>query len=308
MSLRGSTDFVVRDITDINHASTVSSLGNQVNYAAQFVNATELSTPDASVGLVRMPLSGSPKTVVATCGGAPFAWSPDGTAVAYLGGSPDPNVNQLHIVSAGHDTVVDSMPTPFTGPVGCESRGCADNWFFRIYYSPSGAYIALVELPRPGLRIWTSTGKLLKSVDSSSLTMSVWSGTTLYWRDEKGVAIWRDGTQSLLLPGVNWIRPHASPNGGQIVYETRDANYGTAHVFLLDTATGQTREIAQSRAEPAFLDSHDIWYMGERPCAASDPCVVGPTIATRPYIYDLQTGAEAESIITKVWDVWPHPA
>jgi hypothetical protein len=145
-------------------------------------------------------------------------------------------------------------------------------------------------------------------VDNSNATMSVWSGNALYWRDDKGVEMWRDGSQSLVLPGVSWIRPHASPAGGQIVYETRDANYSTAHVFLLDTATGQTRQLAQSRSEPAFLDSHDVWYMGERPCASSDPCVVGPTIATRPYIYDLQSGTEYQSIITTVWDVWPHPA
>jgi hypothetical protein len=199
------------------------------------------------------------------------------------------------------------VPNPFPGPVGCESRDCADNWFFHIHYSQNGGYISLVELPAPGLRIWTSSGKLLKSVDNSSATMSVWSGNALYWRDDKGVEMWRDGSQSLVLPGVSWIRPHASQAGGQIVYETRDANYSTAHVHLFDTVTQKTREIAESRSEPAFLDSHNIWYMGERACVASDPCFAS-TIATRPYIYDLQTRTESQSIITNVWDVWPHAA
>jgi hypothetical protein len=307
VSLSGGTDFVIRDITDLNHPFTVSSLGNKVNYATQFVNASEISDTDP-LGLVRMPLSGSPKTVVTRCGGL-FAWSPDGTAVAYVGGGPDPKIDLVHILGGGRDIVIDSVPVPFpNGGVGCESRSCADNWFFHLHYAPGGAYISLVELPGPGLRIWSSTGKLLKSVNNSNATMSVWSGNALYWRDDKGVEMWRDGSQSLVLPGVSWIRPHASPAGGQIVYETRDANYSTAHVFLLDTATGQTRQLAQSRSEPAFLDSHDVWYMGERPCASSDPCVVGPTIATRPYIYDLQSGTEYQSIITTVWDVWPHPA
>jgi hypothetical protein len=311
VGLRGSDAFVVRDITDINHPFTVSSLGNQVDYRARFVNAAELSDWDGSLGLVRMPLSGSPRTVVAACAGGLFAWSPDGTAAAYLAGT-DPKINELHIVSGGRDVVVDSMPTPFPlGGVGCESRSCADSWFFGIDYSPSGGYISLVELPGPGLRIWTSTGKLVKSIDTSSATMSVWSGSALYWRDDKGVEVWRDGSQSLLLPGVSWIRPHASPAGGQIVYETRDPGYGTAHISLLDTATGTVREITQSRSEPSFLTSHYIWYLGEYVCSTTSTgyCAVAPTAPTGiTYIYDLQSGTESQSIITNVWDVWPHPA
>jgi hypothetical protein len=59
-------------------------------------------------------------------------------------------------------------------------------------------------------------------------------------------------------------------------------------------------------SRPAFLTSRYLWYMGERPCKASDACAFGPTIATVPYIYDLQTGTEYQSIILSVWDVWPH--
>lgn len=306
VSLSGSTDFVVRDITDINHPFTVSSLGGQVNYGAKFVNDAELSTADGSVGLLRMPLSGSPKTVVAACGALafPFAWSPDGTAVAYARSTPDPQIQKLHLVSGGQDRVVDSMPA--IPEIGCEQRSCGDSWDFRLLYSPNGAYISLVELPGAGLRIWTSSGSVVKSIDGNSPTMSVWSGNTLYWRDDKGVEMWRGGSQSLLLAGVSWIRPKASPDGGQVVYETRDTGYTTPRIFLLDTGTGKTRQIAQSRSEPAFLTSRYLWYMGERPCKASDSCPFGPTIATIPYIYDLQTGTEYQSIISTVWDVWPH--
>jgi hypothetical protein len=307
VSLSGSTDFVVRDITDINHPFTVSSLGSLVNYASKFVNDSEVSsTADGTLGLVRMPLSGSPLTVASACGSQPFAWSPDGTAAAYIRATADPKVQDLRIMSAGKDRVVDSMPALYFG-VGCEDRGCADRWDIRILYSPDGAYISYVQLlPVSVFRIWTSSGKRLKSIDGSSATMSVWSGNTLYWRDDKGVEMWRDGTQSLLLPGVSWIRPKASQAGGQIVFETRDAATGTAHVFLLDTATGKARELAQSRSEPAFLTSRYVWYSGERLCKPSDNCVVGPTITTVPYIYDLQTGTEYRSIISTVWDVWPH--
>ena len=306
--LKGTNDFVVRDISDINHPFTVSRVGGPVDYAAQFVNATELSDRDDTLGLVRMPLSGLPRTVVAPCGGTLFAWSPDGTAMAYVAGGIDSKVSQLHMVSGGRDSVVDTMPSPFQGPVGCESRSCADNWFFRVLYSPNGAYFALVEFPGPGIRIYTPRGALVASVDALSPTMAVFSGSALYWRDDAGVEVWRDGSKSLVLPGVSWIRPHASPAGGQIVYETRDPGYTTAHTFLFDTASGASRELAVSRSEPAFLTARYVWYLGERPCTPTGSCMTPTTPTDVTYIYDLQTSTESQSIISQVLDVWPHPA
>jgi hypothetical protein len=49
---------------------------------------------------------------------------------------------------------------------------------------------------------------------------------------------------------------------------------------------------------------------GERACVAADHCLAGyPAIASeKTYIYDLQDGTEAESVITGVYDVWPHAA
>jgi hypothetical protein len=229
-------------------------------------------------------------------------------AAAYIAGSADPKIQNLHLVVGGRDAVVDSMPALSIG-VGCESRGCGDTWDISLLYSPSGAYISFVQqLPVSVFRIWTSDGKRLMSLDGSPTTMPVWSGNALYWRDAKGVEIWRNGLQSLLLPGVTWVRPHASPGGGEIVYETREPGYSAAHIFVLDTAKGTVREIARSRSEPAFLTSRYVWFEGERPCPSAGSCVA-PTEATGvTYIRDLQTGTEYQSIISTVWDVWPHPA
>jgi hypothetical protein len=309
VTLRGSNAFVVRDITDINHPFTVSTLGDQVydNFleVPQFVSAAEISHFIPSTGLVRMPLSGSPKTVAAVCVSDRFAWSPDGTAAAYVAITQDPRVEALHIVSSGRDNIVDSIRNDFGGG-GCESRRSCNGWAFGLLYSPNGAYISLVEAPGTGLHVWTSSGKLVTS--SATGTLPVWSGDALYWRDVKGVAMWRNGVESVVLPGVSWNGPHASATGGSIVFETRDVGSDTAHVQLLDTRTGKTREIAQSRGYPAFLTARYIWYRGERPCAWPELCI-DPTISTgNTYIYDLQTGAEYQSIITWVYDVWPHPA
>jgi hypothetical protein len=227
--------------------------------------------------------------------------------------------SQLHVVSAGSDRVANKMPMLPWG-TGCEARECAEHLEARILYSPSGAYISFVEnWGIPTVRVWTAEGKTILSMDAggprtdykSKPTMSVWSGNSLYWRDDKGVQMWRDGVSALVLPGVTWIRPKASPTGGQIVYWTRDTT-GTAYVHLLDTRSNSTRELGKSRSEPAFLTSRYLWYQEERPCVSGDPYPCGgsgTTITTgKTYIYDLQTGSETESIITYVWDVWPHPA
>jgi hypothetical protein len=304
---------VVRDVTDINHPFAVSTL-NGIG-VPRFASASDVSfTTDTE--LVRMPFSANPRTTVASLclGSIGFAWSPDGTTAAYVTDDQSATGSTLHLVSGGQNRVVSSMPA-FAWGTGCEGPPCAYNSDQRLLYSPDGAYISLVQTwGGPALRVWTSGGNVLKSVDSNtrdaSVTMSVWSGDALYFRDNGGVQRWRNGTQSVMLSGVAWIRPKASPAGGQIVYE--QIELGAPDVLVLDTASGSVRLLAKLRSEPAFLTSRYIWYQGERPCVAGDgyPCGSGGLTITsgKTYIYDLQTGTETESIITNVWDVWPHPA
>jgi hypothetical protein len=305
--LKGTFCFVVRDITDILRPSNVAASEKFV--APQFISASEMSFVDG--GIVRMRIGG-PRTLVTKDGGSVYGWSPDGTSVAYVMGTSGTGFSELHINSRGQDRIADSSVPALKGGVGCVARSCSDRWDFRLRYSPSGAYIALVSLPVGVVRIWSADGKLLKSIESTEVTMSAWSGDALYWRDEKGIQRWRNGEQSLVLPGVSWIRPRASPGGGQIVYETRDAGGGQAHVNLLDTATFKTRELKSSRSEPAFLNAHLIWYQEERPCVPADgsKCPIeATTVETgKTYIYDLDDNTETESIIARVLDVWPHPA
>jgi hypothetical protein len=140
--------------------------------------------------------------------------------------------------------------------------------------------------------------------------MSIWSGSALYFRDAKGVEVWRDGGVSLFLPGVQWIRPKASARGGHIVYEARDAS-GSAHVFVVDTASGRSIDLGgKGRAEPAFLTDRYVWYQAEPACVAAQTCEpLFPGVATgQTYIYDLSDQTESSSVITSVLDVWPHAA
>jgi hypothetical protein len=334
VTLRGSNSIIVRDITDIAHPTTVGALGPipaPVGYGpslegalGQFASATELSyvggpTSDDYFGLptslFRMSWSGSsPTTVVNGCQGVVvFAWNPSGVAVVYLTSSDTgTTVRQL---TARRDGVLASLPLLPVG--GCEVAPCpgpfqnpADNWDFRLSYSPDGTFISVVQNGISSfLRVWSSDGKLLSSSDAQGTTMSIWSGASLYFRDSKGVEVWRDGVVSTFLPGVAWIRPKASPGGGQIVYGARDTQ-GSAHVFVVDTSSGNVRDLGKGRAEPAFLTSRYIWYEVESPCVAAGKCVPSiPGFASgTTYIYDLQDGTETGSIITGVFDVWPHAA
>ena len=309
VTLRGGTEPVVLDMTDFSHPTTVSTLGT--TSPARFVSATELSFVDSS-GLIRTPLAGSPTTVVAkTPQISLFDWNQDGTSVVYLA-QTDTGMD-LHQINAGPDRVVGS--TPSSGVGGCEDiAGCAiaNSVDFRLFYSPNGTYISLVSsgFGKSVFRIWSADGRLLKSSDSLGPTMSVWTGAGLYFRDAGGVTVWRAGAVSTFLPGVSWIRPKASPDGGQIVYVTRDSG-GWADSYVVDTASGTVRELNARRAEPVFLTSRYVWYQGERECVPADGCGANPPfhpLSGKAYIYDLQTGTETESTIASVWDVWPHSA
>jgi hypothetical protein len=300
---------VVLDLTDFGHPTTVSTLGT--TSPARFVSATELSFVNAS-GLVRMPLAGSPTTLVAKSSQIGlFDWSHDGTSVVYLA-QTDAGID-LHQISGGTDQVVGSTPSGGVG--GCEGiAGCAiaNSVDFRLLYSPNGTYISLVSsgFGKSVFRIWSADGRLLKSSDSLGPTMSVWTGDGLYFRDAGGIAVWRGGAVSTFLPGVAWIRPKASPDGGQIAYVARDSS-GWAHTYVVDTTSRTIRELNARRAEPVFLTSRYVWYQGERECVPDDGCGANPPLHPLSgigYVYDLQTGTETESPIANVWDVWPHSA
>jgi hypothetical protein len=141
--------------------------------------------------------------------------------------------------------------------------------------------------------------------------MIAWSGSGLYFRDKRGVEVWRGGTTTLVLPGVSWIAPRASPGTQRIVYETKDSA-GVPGVFVLDPATGSARKIASLRSNPVLLNPTTIWYRGDRMCHSGDkyPCggSVTTTITGETFIYNMSTGVESQSLIQDVWDVWPHAA
>jgi DNA-binding beta-propeller fold protein YncE len=183
-----------------------------------------------------------------------------------------------------------------------------------VAFSPDGKYLSLVENFCGGVdfQVRRIDGSLVSETNGTvglplAPTMGVWSGSTLYFRDAKGVEAWRDGTVTPFLPGVAWITPKASPAGGKITYAARGKD-GLGHVYVVDTGTGKVVSLPNAgRVEPVFLSPLYIWYAGEQLCSPPGSCMGPGTLPTgKTYIYDLQTGTETESRITAVYDVWPH--
>lgn len=313
--LKGSDAYVVRDLTDILNVSTVATLPN-AGSAWRFASPAELSYFDGST-IVRMPLAGSPRTGVACTHAFALAWNPNGTAAAYVTGADAAGKSELHLIGQGQNRLADSMSgNPLTD---CVAFDCAERISVDLSYSPDGAYISYVQSwGGPVFRLWTADGRLVKSIDGPSRGatqstlpgMAVWSQGFLFWRDASGVERWYNGRVDLIMPGVAWITPRASPGASLVVYATRDGAR-VSHVWLLNAATGEVRKLADWRSRPAFLNSHLIWYQEERPCVAADaaPCPASVAIPSgRTYIYDLQDGTESESVVQGVFDVWPHAA
>src|SRR5260370_16666381 len=135
--------FAVRDITDILHPSTVSTFVNV--WGLQFVNASELFRTDGR--LIRMSLSGSSQTVVASCADW-AACNPDGTSPAYINPPYFYSSSQqaeLHLVTAGRNRIADTMSRWATS--GCESRMRGERYGGRIRSTAHQAHISSVNAP-----------------------------------------------------------------------------------------------------------------------------------------------------------------
>jgi hypothetical protein len=315
VTLTGSNQIVVRDITDIDHPTTIATTGIPDYLSPTLVSGTELAALNAQ-GIVRMPFAGSPQVqATVVCPGvgiARYRWSRDGRFLTYVAEVEDataPRGNRFdwHLVANGSDRVIGTAPAW----CHCDGEHGRDIFDFQVAFSPDGRYVSLVEnvVAATDFQVRRLDGTLvseIKPTGTDQVTMGVWSGDTLYFRDSKGVEAWKDGTITPFLPGVAWITPKASPAGGEIVYVARGSD-GVGRLYIVATATKSVVQLGPAlRFDPVFLSSRYVWYEGERLCTPADYCQVEQTRTTGiTYIYDRQLGTETQSRITAVYDVWP---
>jgi hypothetical protein len=321
--LRGSDQTLIRDVTDIDHPSTVANvevpdwMGDWWRNPSFVSPSTIAYLAGAQSSLVRLPLSGSgAETVAALCRPQSipkFAWSPDGQSFTYIVDPQDSaSAFQWHLVSGGVDRLVG------TAPLWCYCGEGTEEMSLGVDFSPDGRFIWLVEnvLKGSDLQVRRLDGSLVGAEIRGDQrypnppTHGVWSGMDLFFRDKQGVERWTNGDIRPFLPGVAWVHPKSSQDGRQIVYGVRGSD-GFSRVSVVDLASGRARQLSgEPRTSPFFLSPRYVWYRGERLCRTTGetgPCLT-TTLSGMSYIYDLQTGTESESIIADIADVWPHGA
>jgi hypothetical protein len=321
VSLRNTTGIVVRDISNIATPITRCTFKGAGTYF-RFVDGTHVSyivASDNGTGALYVANLQTRTTSLVrawTNEGSlywVYAWSPDGKTLSYLSSNGDKVA--WHIRSAAGDAVLSDL-----GSV--PGRGVSPNYDdAMVGFSGDGKYVALEQT-------FTYTGaaapagqeppfQVVRLSDHKSVysrrngTMATWAGNgaDLYFRTTAGVEVW-DATlgQQVVVPqGLAWIHPHPGADGKRIVYE--DANGAGNHfAAYLTLATKQAVRISpKPRLGAAFLNSTLVWYAEESVCTTQ--CGLGgPPLTGRTYIYDIVAKTESASIITAVFDAWPHSA
>ena len=316
----GSTDTVVRDISDLGNARTdctIQNAGAPKMISATKVAYTTVNNNPSTEGrlLVADLTNGSSSQVLkfpsGSLGGGAYAFSADVSNVTYV--SSDPSGLAWHLLKGGADQVLASYP-----PVPGRGINPDDDDFF-LGFSPDGRFVALVQTFTRGTGGDTMNLEVRSVTDGAvalgvaDATMAAWGGTgsTLVYRSRAGAAYKWTGTTPLQVnPSLKWIRPHPSPDGRFIVYTLRDGT-GLGHVYTMDLVDNSVHQVSpDGRGSPSFLTSTVVWYAGERLCTVAESCLLGPPVMTTgvTYISDAGGGNESGSRITEVDDIWPHLA
>jgi WD40 repeat protein len=162
VTLKGSTTDVVRDVTDVNHPFTVSTLGGlapisgpRAAYDIHFASPSDVSYYDDSGRLLRRSFDGTPVAVAVPCNYLfSFAWSPDGASAAYVTDDASSATGELHVVAAGVDRSIHTVPPV---PLADCMPPCEDWVDLRLLFSPDGKYVAFADSwGAPYIGVWTT--------------------------------------------------------------------------------------------------------------------------------------------------------
>ena len=213
--------------------------------------------------------------------------------------------DEVHITTSAGDHVVASWQRPLGGRCGDPDDSNPGA------YTHSGAHaFVLSQVIRPQNRLLVIEGETaVLSVlppsegwqAGSHPAMAVWSPTseTLYYR--QGSDVWQRTAGSdpePFLEGVIWSHPTITPDGNYLAYAVARED-GLHDVYLVDLAhDGSPQRIGESRNQPVFLNSTQLWYRTE----GQGMC--GPS-GDEPRIYDVTDSMEFPSTISRVVAVWP---
>jgi hypothetical protein len=321
VTLSNSKGVVVRDISDLAHPTTRCVIRDNGPTNFRFVDATHISyivTWSIGAGALYMADLQSQRTSLVrswTDGTAlywVYAWSPDGKTMSYL--SSNAGSIAWHVLSATGDLTL-SRFEPIAGGSLDPNRADA-----MIGFSADGQYVAMEQTYNFGNKssgqaaplqiVRLSDHKLVYS--RTETTMATWAtgaGARLYFRTTSGVEAWDIVHGAVpIVPGLMWIHPSASADGARIAYTTADAkgNHFAGYLRVTDQPPVGIQVAQLPRAGAAFLNSSLIWYAEETSCAGSKCGATEARLTGRTYLNDLAIGIENASVITNVFDSWPH--
>ncbi len=315
VTLRNTKGVIVRDLSDVSKpVSRCVITGAGANFF-RFVNVNHISyivtSSDGAGALYLVALATQRTTLVRSWTNEGslywvYAWSPDGSMLTYLSSNGDKVA--WHLLSAAGDVKLSDLGS-------IPGRGVdANNDDAMVGFSAEGKYVALENTfsnatgaAKPFQIVRLADNKLVYSRTNG--TMATWgsNGATFYFRTTVGVEAWdaAGGTTRTVVPqGFRWIHPSTSADGNRIAYVDLDGkgNHFPGYVQLAD---GQAfRVSSRPRTHAAFLTSTLMWYAEET--VACTQCDTVPQLTGRTYIYDVVAKTESASIITALFDSWPH--
>ncbi|MDQ6883773.1 MAG: hypothetical protein M3077_05980 [Candidatus Dormibacteraeota bacterium] len=272
----------------------------------RFISAQKIayidSTNQGSSRIVTFDLSSrATATEISAPGYIPaFAYSHDGSRLAYLEHDPTAGKATLHVRTGGQDAQLS-----LNAVVG---RGVSRDDELRLEYAPDDHFLLMVDTylgkqatsPETGQFLVLRTGDntvafVPPSGISTNATMAVWArgSDRLYYRDQSGVRSWDAAATSVgtLVAGLRWYDPAVSPDGRVITFTDLDAR-SAPHVRLYDLTGHQvTPTSTQLRSHPIVVARDTIWYLEEQACTGE--CMAGPTTTTgRAFAYNVKTNSE----------------
>ena len=314
VTLIGSDRTVVRDVSNPARGRTVCTFAVRLENA-RFVSPTRVGYvlvgggPAAAIYIADLA-AGSTRLVITVPDGVLGlpAWSPDGNSFSYVDEGSDSGP-EWHLITNGTDRTLITLPieklvdiNPDWADVYLSFSGDGTKVAFlqRLAGSPSGDPFATLDIS-------DLSGTSLIHV--TGVTMATWSRQYLYFYDSglDIVRFFQPGTTVLGGVGLSpqWIQPSSSPDGRYIAYTTQLSS-GAHHVRLYDTNPSTDNALSPGpRVGAVFLSQNLIWYAEETPCQSICP-MGGPAQTGKTFIYELSSGTESPSVISFVYDSWPH--
>jgi hypothetical protein len=322
--------YLVVSFRDAAHPATLCTMSGAT---FRFISSTEVgfttndtpNQPSAGTSVIaRMRWSDQKPEAVAQAHGdvVDFAWSPDGSSVAYLTYANAPLggvANQLWLKTGS------APPRALTPLIPVPGRGGSPEDQIVVRFSNDGKYLLMVDtavdygapaspghahfqvrsIP-DGTLVWSPPPGQTSGGSFSLISMAAWSHKTdrLYYRDPDGVHTWDPpkiaGTLSSTL---SWYTPSVSPDDRYVAYAVNMRNQ--PHVEVRDLVTNDVRVIRGTRAAPFFV-ADNLLFVAEYAPVPPGPGGMTHNHTGRAFVIDLRTIVETPVAFLDRIDSWPR--